>query len=258
MGDEIEIRLTGEGIRPGLVRSHEIAEILQAVEDMVIAEALRREPSVARETFVVGLYQVADRSLGLRFKISLASVGVPAFVAASTAIGSGDFNALSPHSFRPLNVIAGFAKRHGATAEFKLPDSIDALGSITPDTKIPDQPRITGVTELAAKILRVGGKVPRAMLEMLDGTVIYCAIPVALAIELGHRLYEVATLTGVATWNAATLEIEDFAITAFSPFAQRAADDMFVELRGIIGPEIERLGNVDELVNRLRREGDDE
>ena len=37
MEDELSIRLRGEGIMPGLVRSKEIAEILEAMEEMAAA-----------------------------------------------------------------------------------------------------------------------------------------------------------------------------------------------------------------------------
>jgi hypothetical protein len=258
MTDEIEVRLYGEGISPGLVRSHELAEILEAIEDFVVAETLRRDPSATRDEIIVGLLQVADRSLGLRFKASLASVAIPAFIAGSQAIAAGQFHELSPHSLKPLQVLAGFSRRHNATAELKLPERDAPLVTIAPETVIPEQTRITGATEMTAKVLRVGGKVPRAMLELLDGTVIYCDLPIELARELGHRLYDVATLTGVATWNAATLDVEEFTISSLTEFPERDPSETFRDLRKLIGPQLEQLGDVLSLVTRLRQVGDEE
>ncbi len=46
MDEEIQIRLKGKGIKPGLIRSKEIAEILESIEEMVVAETLIVSPSL--------------------------------------------------------------------------------------------------------------------------------------------------------------------------------------------------------------------
>lgn len=254
MTEDIEIRLKGEGIRPGLVRSHELAEILEAVEDFVSYEAERASPDVRREDLVVGLYAIADESIGLRFKASLAAITLPAFVGASQLVASGAFHDLAPQSRKALQVIAGFTKRHDATAEFKVAGKELPIATITAETIIPEEVRITGLTEITAKTIRVGGKVPRAMLELLDGTVIYCEVSSAVAMELGHHLYKLGSFTGQATWRAADLLLDEFQILAFHPFAARDPLEMFAELRAQIGGSLEALGPVNELVTRLRRD----
>ncbi len=258
MSDDIEVRLTGEGIRPGLVRSHELAEILAAVEDFVSAEVARRSPETRREDIVVGLYKIADASVGLRFKTYLAAVAVPAFIAASQHVAARDFHRLSPQSLKPLQVIADFAKRSGAAAEFKTVEDRVPIVIIDAGTVIPQQPRITGLTEITAKTLRVGGKVPRAMLEMLDGTVIYCEIPEDVAIELGHRLYKLSTFTGTATWDSATLDLEYFKIESFRAFEEQGFLETLAELRVLVGTTLAQLGNVEKLASTLRQGEDEE
>jgi hypothetical protein len=253
MQGEIEVRLKGEGIRPGLVRSRELAEILEAVEDFVAAETARADANARREDLVVGLYAIADESIGLRFKAALAAVSVPAFVAASQAVAAGDFLALSPHSLKPLQAIADFAKRHAAAAELKLVGSSDPIAVIDESTVIPEQPRATGLTEIAAKTLRVGGKVPRAMLELLDGSVVYCNVTEQVAVELGHHLYQTSLFTGVATWNASTLDLEAFAVESFRPFADRDPVETLAELKRAVGAVLEHMGPVDAIASRLRR-----
>jgi hypothetical protein len=258
MSDDIEIRLTGEGIRPGLVRSHELAEILAAVEDFVSAEAAHASPDARREEIVVGLYEIGDSSIGLRFKTSFAAVAVPAFVAASQHVAAGDFHSLSPQSLKPLQVIADFAKRRGATAEFKAGVVREPIAKIDASTVIPQQPRITGLTEITAKTLRVGGKIPRAMLEMLDGTVIYCEIPEDVAVELGHRLYKLSTFTGTATWDSTTLELEYFKIESFRSFEAQGFSKTLADLRSEIGLSFIQTGDVNQLASSLRRGEDEE
>jgi hypothetical protein len=257
MNEAIEIRLKGEGIHPGLVRSHEIAEILEAVEDLVSFEAERVSPEVRREDIVVGLFAVADQSIGLRFKASLAAITIPAFVAASELIAIGSFHDLTPQSRKALQAIAGFAKRHGATAEFKIAGQEAPIATINAETIIPEEVRISGLTEITARTIRVGGKVPRAMLEMLDGTVIYCEVSSDIAMELGHHLYKLGTFKGLATWLAGNLQLDEFRIQAFHPFPGRDPVEMLSELRGVIGVSLANLGDVDQVATRLRRDEDE-
>lgn len=256
--EAIEIRLRGAGMKPGLVRSHEIAEILAAIEDMVIAESLKREPSLRKEDIVVGLYEVVDESLGLHFKSSIAAIAIPAFVAFSQAMASNNYEAISQQSLKPLHIISGFVKRHEAVAELKISGTASPLAIITPNTLIPQGSKIAGATEIAAKILRVGGKVPKAMLELQDGSVIYCEIPVGLAIQLGHRLYETAIFTGNATWNSLTLEIEEFSINGLAEYPKQKPMETLEQLRSFVGNNLKESRDVNALVTFLRRTGETE
>lgn len=257
MTDDIAIRLRGEGIRPGQVRSHELAEILIAAEDFVIAEALLRDPDLDREAVFIGLYDIQDRSLSLRFKPSIARVAIPAFLAASAHIADGQFDRLAPESIRPLRVLVDFAKRRNAYAEFRSGEQALPIAILDKQTVLPEPAKISGATEITAKTLRVGGKVPRAMLEMLDGEVIYCALPETLAVELGHHLYKLSTFTGVATWDTLTLALESFRIDAFAPFEDLRPTEVLRELRSHLGDWVDALPNVSEASASWRR-GEDE
>lgn len=255
MDDQIEFRLIGEGIKPGLVRSHELAEILEAVEAFVAAEAIEANPELAKDELIVGLYEIADESIGLRFKTTMAAAVLPAFIVAAEAISTSRFDALSTQSLKPLQTISAFAKRHNCWANIQFPGAAEPLASITPETIVPPPGRLTGSTELVGKVLRVGGKVPRAMIEMLDGSVIYCDVALDVAKELGHRLYTLVVLRGVAAWDTRTIELQDFAITGFEEFAQRSSLEVLDELRRYIGRSFASVEDIPAFVSSLRRDG---
>lgn len=253
--NNIEIRLVGDGVRPGLIRSHEIADILKAIEDIVAYESLSLDPSVKKDELVIGLYEIADASLGLRFKSSYAALAMSAFIATSEAIASSNFAALAPQSLKALEIISSFTRKHNAIAEFKIVDTNTVFAEIRPDTEIPKALNISGNTELIAKVIRVGGKNPRAMLELSDGSVIYCDIPVEVAIELGHRLYEPVIFSGMATWNASTLEVEEFKVYGFKEMPTKNPLDTFSAINKLIGNQLTNI-DVVEFVSSLRRDGD--
>lgn len=256
MDDEIEFRLRGDGIKPGLVRSHEIAEILEAVESFVTSEVLAHDSTVSREDIVVGLYEIADESIGLRFRTTMAAVAIPAFLSATSAISKSEFDALAPQSLKPLKVVASFARRHNCFAELKLPRAVAPLALITPETNVPEPSRIAGNTEIVGKVLRIGGKVPRAMIELLDGTVIYCDVAWEVARELGHRLYSLVILVGSAAWDAGTIELQDFTIKSFKEFPRKDPLQVFQSLRTEVGGIFDEVEDVAAFVSRLRQNGE--
>ena len=253
MDDEIEFRLIGKGIKPGLVRSHELAEILEAVESFACSEALESNPDLTKDDVVVGLYHIADESIGLRFKTTMAAAVLPAFIAASQAVANSDYEALAPQSLKSLQTVAAFAKRHNCKADIQLPGSVRPLASITPETVVPLPGRIIGSTELMGKVLRVGGKVPRAMIEMLDGSVIYCDVALDVAKELGRRLYALVVLQGLATWDTRTVQLQEFSITSFQEFRQEDALVVLNQLKNKIGHEFAGVKDVPRFATALRQ-----
>lgn len=256
MSDQnIEIRLKGDGVRPGLIRSHEIADILKAIEDIVTSESLAMDPSIKKDEVVVGLYEIADASLGLRFKSSLGGLAMTAFIATSEAIACSNYASLTPQTLKALETISNFTRKHNATAELKATGTNQVFAEIRPETTIPKSISISGTTELIAKVLRVGGKSPRAMLELNDGSIIYCDIPVEIAIELGHRLYEPVIFSGEATWNAGSFEVEEFKVYGFKEMPTRNPLDALAEIRNLIGNKIS-IQDAVEFTSLLRRDGD--
>ena len=61
------IRLTGEGVRPHLIPASDLAELLIAAEQTVLALAGKEHPEAA-EDLVVGLTDVKDASIGFTFR----------------------------------------------------------------------------------------------------------------------------------------------------------------------------------------------
>jgi hypothetical protein len=255
MDEEISIRLRGKGISPGLIRSKEIAEILESVEDMVVAEALKADPTLLKEYIVVGIYAIEDRSIGLKFKTTMASVVIPTFLATAEAIGNENFDSLTPQTVKSLQVISSFSKKHSCNAIFGTGEQIE-IATITPDTQIPSPTYIEGLSEIVGKVIRVGGKTPKAMIELTDGATMYCEVPENIAKELGHQLYSLARFYGQAKWDSKTLELEEFQIISVEEFKNMDSTSMFKELANILGEQFTNVKDVEGYVSSLRYEGD--
>ncbi|MCG8088236.1 MAG: hypothetical protein JAY62_00650 [Candidatus Thiodiazotropha endolucinida] len=254
MEDELSIRLRGEGVKPGLIRSKEIAEILEAIEEMAIAEAIKADPTLHRDDIVVGFYAIEDKSIGLRFKTTFTTTVLTAFVSAALAVQNKDFENLTPQSLNSLRLISGFSKKHSCNAIIGTGLSED-LATITPSTVIPSATFILGRTEVLGRVVRVGGKTPKAMIELVDGTTLYCGVPEDIAKELGRRLYSLARFEGYAKWDSKTLDLEDLQIFSVKEFPNNDPREVLREIASLVGNEFEGLGDVIEFVSTLRNDG---
>ncbi|NEQ29724.1 MAG: hypothetical protein F6K04_01785, partial [Leptolyngbya sp. SIO4C5] len=63
----VEILLTGEGMSPGKIRSKEIAEVIESVEDMIASMVVRDYPDLKKDNIVIGLKRIRQGSVGLEF-----------------------------------------------------------------------------------------------------------------------------------------------------------------------------------------------
>nr|VFJ94427.1 MAG: hypothetical protein BECKLFY1418A_GA0070994_10405 [Candidatus Kentron sp. LFY] len=255
--DELQIRLTGPSIKPGSIPSKELAEILQSVDALVTAEVRKDKGNKVPDgdELVVGLYAIDDRSIGLRFKTTLPSIVIPIFLHTTQAIASENFQSLDTRTLKSLQTISGFTRKHHCNAEFRLP-GMETLARITPETEIPKPFLMEGVTEILGTVIRVGGKDPRAAIELADGKTIYCDISEDMARELGGQLYSLVRLTGVAKWDFHTYELEEFRITDFMEFPDTPPEETFASLARDIGGCFSGITDVCSFVADLRRDGD--
>lgn len=257
MGEEIKIRLRGKGVKPGLIRSKEIAEILVAVEDMAIAEALNHSLELNKDDIIIGVYAIEDESIGLKFKTTFASIVVTAFILAAEAAERQEFEYLTPQSLNSLKLLSGFAKKHSCDAIIGS-DSDNEITIISPDTIIPSPSYIFGQTEIIGKVIRVGGKSPKAMIQLTDGSTLYCDVPEDIAKQLGHQLYSLAKFEGFAKWESKTLELIEFKINNVKEFPNIDPSKLFSELSDMLGNQFSLISDVDEFVSSLRNDRGDE
>ncbi len=257
MDEEIKIRLRGEDVKPGLIRSKEIAEILESVEEMAIAEALNHNPELNKDDIIVGVYAIEDKSIGLKFKTTFASMVASSFISAAEAIERQEFEYLTPQTINSLKVLSGFSKRHSCEAIIGSGTDND-LAIISPETVIPSPSYVYGQTEILGKVIRVGGKNPKAMIELTDGSILYCDVPEDIARQLGHQLYSLAKFEGFAKWESKTLELDEFKIHSVKEFPNMEPSKLFGELSNMLGNQFSSVSDVDGFVSSLRNDGGDE
>lgn len=255
MNDQFIIRMAGEGMKPGLVRSREIAEVLEAIEDLVVAESIMKDASVRKDDFVVGLCEIRDQSLGLTFKTTMASLVLSVVTMTGEAINEGRIDTLTEEGIRSLETLSSFSRRHNCNAEFRFSLDGEPIAKITPETIIPKTILVEGTTSLLAEVIRVGGKHPRVMLGLASGKTLYCDVPERIAQDLGHKLYNTVTLEGRARWNSKTLEVVEFQVYDVHEFSADRPSKILEQVSHFVGSAFSGIKNVPAYVSELRGNG---
>lgn len=252
MTTQVELRLTGNNIQPGDLRGHDLAAVLVALEDIIAACVVNKEPDLSKETVRVGLADVQPGSFALMFKMNLLDYTLDAFQLVADAIARNIFDDLPRLALAPLRDLKKVLVRGDYSAEFRLMDRFEPLGILTAETNIPTIANLRGETVLYGEVLRVGGAEPRIMLRTVQGKVIYCTTSTRIAQAVANRLYSTAALRGQATWNGESLEIEEFSVTELLEYEPIRATDAFAELAALVDDSFYDIDNPNHFLRNLR------
>jgi len=233
----IEVRFVADGLVPSAVRSHEIADMLIAVEDLIVASVQRERPDLGKDTIIVGLAAVESNSIGLRFAPSPATVVVPIFRLIANTIHVQAYTSLPRVGREAVKKIAGFARKYHCRAELRTHEGLvaEVLATIGPDVDIPPAPRVSGITTIYGQVVNAGGKEPNVHVDLADGTRVTCWGTTAQVKQLASRLYTTVGIEGTARWDSETFEILDFHIIGITPYEEAPLDELFSEIRQVAG-----------------------
>jgi hypothetical protein len=249
----VEILLTGEGMSPGKVRSKEIAEIIDSVEEMIASMVIHNHPELKKESIVIGLKSIRQGSIGLEFSPNLVELTLPATHRITKSIADNDFSVLPSSTINSLRKLSAFTRRYQCNAEFSTQNGkLEALAILTPETKIPDVYPLSGETTIYGEITRVGGTEPKIQFKTLDSKIIYCSTSKAIAKKAGAKLYTKVELHGLAEWNSETFEIENFNVTNISDYEEILLSEAFDELADLIGDSFDSIKDVGRFVSEIR------
>lgn len=247
------IRLTGEGVRPHLIPASDLAQLLIAAEQTVLAIASRERPGEL-EDLVVGLSQLKDESIGFAFASNRPEIALSAYTELTTATGNRLFRSLPARSLEGLRTLTGFARQHGGRTQFWNGSGSRPLLDLPSDfaVELPEPEYQRGETIVYGKIERVGGVRPRVRIRVSDREIVYGDITEELSRELGSRLYSHAALRGQATWDAQDGAIVYFRVEELLHYQRGKVTDAFEELRAAANGAYDTLEDVDLFAKRVR------
>ena len=230
-----QLRFTGGGLKPGVVPSRELAELLIAAEEAITSLALQRNPALNPDEIVVGLMSIEDKSLGLAFASTTPDVVVPAFKELADRVAHRSFADLPSRSLRGLRVLAEFTTSRKCRTQFWNGDARPSapLAEMEEGFEhcLPVEHFIRGDTVIYGKVERVGGVEPRVRVRLSGHEVVSCYVSEGIAIELGSRLYSEVGLRGQATWDARDHSLAYFRVDEVLPYQYAEAVPAALALR---------------------------
>lgn len=250
------IRLTGEGVHPSQIPASDLAQLLIAAEQTVLAIAAKEHPEQAEE-LVVGLSEIQDKSIGFAFTSNHPQIAQSAYTELVTATSNRLFRSLPARSLEALGTLTAFSREHNGRTQFWNGETDRPLLDLPSDFAIevppPDYQR--GETVIHGRIERVGGVRPRVRIRVSDREVIYGDITEVQSRELGSRLYSQAALRGQATWDAQDGAVVYFRVEEILRYERAKASEAFAELRQAAAGAYDKIEDVDRFAQRVR-EGD--
>lgn len=240
------IRLTGEGVRPHLIPASDLAELLVAAEQTVLALAGREHPEAADE-LVVGLTKIEDASISFAFTSNHPGIALATYTELVTSVENRLFKSLPARSLEGLRTLTGFAREHKGHTQFWNGQSSQPLLDLAPDYAIdvPPPEYQRGETTLYGKIERVGGVRPRVRLRVSQREVVYGDISEEQSRILGAKLYSDTALRGQATWDANDGSVVYFRVEEILDFERGSVRSAFDELREASGKAFDEIEDVD-------------
>lgn len=251
---KIEINLTGEGIRPGSIRSKDIAQVITSVEDMIAAMLAHDNPNINKDDVIIGLSSISRGSLALGFDTPLSGLATVAYERIIDAINREIFDRLPSAAISAIEELAKVSRRCNTEIELQSKDETTHLiAIITPETRVTPATYITEKTVLYGEVSRVGGDEPKVRIKFIDGTALSCPISKQLALQLASRLYDIVAMRGVAKWRVSDLILEEFTIEQILPYCHQSARKSFTALRELgIGKYFNDITDVPDYIRKLR------
>lgn len=249
----IAIRLVGEQLVPGSLRSRDLAQIIQSAEDMIASVVVRDNPHLSKDEVVVGLLSIESGSVNLRFASPLRTLVFPAFSEITRSIEKEAYEDLPPGAIKSLNKMSSFTRSCNCEVQFFAADGdAEPAAVMTPETVVGQMPLITGLATIYGEVIRVGGVEPRVMVGLATGEKVFCNVEHGLAKQLGQRLYSWVGLRGQGKWSAADFSLQEFRVKEITKFEDRPASEAMTQLAEQVGNYFGDIEDVEGYVADLR------
>lgn len=259
--DRMELRFVGAEIAPETVRLGELAQVLTAFEQALLAIIQATvDGEERREEISISLTSIEAGSVGLQYATFQPRTVLPAYYQFATAIANGRPGDLPSRSREHLRTIGNFVRRRNCNAELRLLPRIAVdtppkpLAIITPATDLPSPPLLREETTIFGTITRVGGVDPKVMLLTTWGQLISCKVEMPMAKQLAQHLYEDVTLEGDAVWRSEDLHVDlaEFTARRIVAYRDRSLSETIQSLRERFGDRYDAIENVDDFLAELR------
>ncbi len=261
----LEVRLKSAELRPDKMSSRHIAKLIGSVEQMLAAIVARDNPGLALDEsrVTIGLSAVYPGSYRVQFQSQYDTQVKTAYEIAATAINGLSFENLPPKSVEALKNIRNISREYRTETQFGYQNGqFVELASVSANTLIHVQvPTMDGETTLYGQLTSIGGvDPPQAQITLVDGQRLKCNVTrkdsLAVAKQLGKRLYTEIGVRGLAHWDIRDMSIIYFRIDELLDYQAIPITESIANSYDVFGHHLEAIDDVDDYFAELREKDD--
>lgn len=243
---KIRFEVKGADLTPETMPLAKLIEVLGLLERAVVAFA-RSQGIKPEDSGFVSLTSVFESSAGL--EVSTPAPLLPPVRSVTRAIESGTTQQLPRSVQDPLHELSQVVAKQGwsfaSREDRKLEIPLAVISAARPVPKPEELPPLEGSTTIFARCVKVGGRDPKAELEIpRSPKLLNVELDERVARALGGFLYDWVVVEGTARWNPETLKMESFRAHRVSPYRSTPVDLAFQELRKAAAGELDGLDAV--------------
>lgn len=255
--ETLEIRLTGEGMKPTKLKASEVAELISAYENALLRVIERTNPEINLDKVTISLVDIQENSSHFLFVTNVKSAVFAAAAAINVALTAETTEKLPYKTVESLHEIWKFTRKKGCATTFSGAGMPSAIIVPTKPIEITKEFFFESETTIYGTIERVGGAEPKVRIRLDDEQVLYLIIDEAKAKRLAGRLYESIALKGTAKWRKDDRRLEGFTIEEILHFDEGTVVTSLKELGVAIGTHWDKIRDTDAFLLHSRYEKED-
>jgi|GEM_PF-1816399 len=222
--NEFILKIEGVDVSPDTVDIGELADVLSLFRSVVVAIA----DGIGEQSGDVALSLVDIKDGSDKLTLAASPRSLRATSVFVSALATNAVSSLPISSHKSIRALWKSIHSNGwDQCVFIGNGSAIGKGVISSDIELfPDSSTYRGLTTIYGECIRAGGEQRKsAQLKLLDGRSMSIRVKSkTLAIELGHRLYQVVGLSGEAVWSTKDSEMIEFRADELTPYSDRNAD----------------------------------
>jgi hypothetical protein len=251
----LELSFEGNGIKPELVKPHEIAELIVSFEKALLFAIKQDNPEVDTESLLFSFDQIGHNSIDLLFRPLRATSKISSgYKRIADGIKTGDYTNLNNGTLAELKTLTRFSKKYGCQGHFVY--NRQRMASFNPNTEIQINRNkiLKGKISIYGRLIDVGGDNPNIHIRLKDKETLIFKTTEANAKLLAPRIYDKVKLVGEGKWDAETFEVLDFKMQAMDNYVAGNAALAISQVREMSFGTWDKLDLIDDMDNQLLRD----
>lgn len=251
--ERIELRFVGEGMSPARLRINDLAEMADAVEDLVQSAVLSTNAALPQDDIHVALTTIHEGSAVYGFTSTKPQVVMPAYFEIAKHVDGDRFDLLAPTVNYALSRIAKVAQKNNCIAELRTSLNARPLAIVRAEVYVPEGAQVMTRTTIYGRVMHAGGKNPNVHVETIQGYRVIFRGDEDKVRELASLLYYTVGIVGVGGFNMLTQQYGPMTILEVLPYRGKPITQAFKELAEAAGPYFADV-EADQYVRNLRSE----